>query len=107
MQGVMNDKNAIAFVGYANCTWPIEIKRQKAIQVDGVFPTKETIQSGTYKPLFRPLFTYVNHASIRNKINVANYVEFIIKHVGSLVKRSENTKRKNNEQLRMLTEIKR
>ncbi|MBW3495700.1 MULTISPECIES: PstS family phosphate ABC transporter substrate-binding protein [Bacillus] len=108
MQGVMNDKNAIAFVGYAY--YMANRDKVKAIQVDGVFPTKETIQSGTYKPLSRPLFTYVNHASIRNKINVANYVEFMIKHVGSLAEEVgyvKLPKEKYNEQLRMLTEIKR
>ncbi|EJR52427.1 phosphate binding protein [Bacillus cereus VD107] len=108
MQGVMNDKNAIAFVGYAY--YMANRDKVKAIKVNGVFPTKETIQSGTYKPLSRPLFTYVNHASIRNKISVANYVEFMIKHVGKLAEEVGYVKlpeEKYNEQLRMLTEIKR
>ncbi|MED0905404.1 phosphate ABC transporter substrate-binding protein [Bacillus cereus] len=108
MQGVMNDKNAIAFVGYAY--YMANRDKVKAIKVNGVFPTKETIQSGAYKPLARPLFTYVNDASIRNKMNVANYVEFMIKHVGNLAEEVgyvKLPKEKYNEQLRMLTEIKR
>ena len=82
MQGVMNDKHAIAFVGYAY--YMANRDKVKAIKVNGVFPTKETIQSGKYKPLSRPLLAYVNNASIRNKMNVANYVEFMIQHVGNL-----------------------
>lgn len=108
MQGVMNDKNAIAFVGYAY--YMANRDKVKAIKVNGVFPTKETIQSGKYKPLSRPLFTYVNNASIRNKMNVANYVEFMIRHVGNLAEEVgyvKLPKEKYNEQLRMLTEIKR
>ena len=79
---VMNDKHAIAFVGYAY--YMANRDKVKAIKVNGVFPTKETIQSGKYEPLSRPLLTYVNNASIRNKMNVANYVEFMIQHVGNL-----------------------
>ncbi|KAB2444758.1 PstS family phosphate ABC transporter substrate-binding protein [Bacillus luti] len=108
MQGVMNDKNAIAFVGYAY--YMANRDKVKAIRVNGVFPTKETIQSGEYKPLSRSLFTYVNDASIRNKMNVASYVEFMIHHVGNLAEEVgyvKLPKEKYNEQLRMLTEIKR
>lgn len=108
MQGVMNDKNAIAFVGYAY--YIANRDKVKAIKVNGVFPTKGTIQSGNYRPLSRPLFTYVNHASIQNKSNVASYVEFMMKHVGNLAEEVgyvKLPKEKYNEQLRMLTEIKR
>ncbi|PFJ12637.1 phosphate ABC transporter substrate-binding protein [Bacillus cereus] len=108
MQGVMNDKHAIAFVGYAY--YMANRDKVKAIKVNGVFPTKETIQSGKYKPLSRSLFAYVNDASIRNKMNVANYVAFMIKHVGNLAEEVgyvKLRKEKYNEQLRMLTEIKR
>ena len=115
MQGVMNDKHAIAFVGYAY--YMANRDKVKAIKVNGVFPTKETIQSGKYEPLSRPLLTYVNNASIRNKMNVANYVEFMIQHVGNLAEEHVGNlaeevgyvklRKKYNEQLRMLTEIKR
>lgn len=108
MQGVMNDKNAIAFVGYAY--YMANRDKVRAIKVNGVLPTKDTIQSGEYKPLSRSLFAYVNHASIRNKMNVANYIEFMIQHVGNLAEEVgyvKLPKEKYNEQLRMLTEIKR
>nr|WP_206768253.1 phosphate ABC transporter substrate-binding protein PhoX [Bacillus wiedmannii] len=108
MQGVMNDKNAIAFVGYAY--YMANRDKVRAIKVNGVLPTKDTIQSGKYKPLSRPLFAYVNDASIRNKMNVANYIEFMIQHVGDLAEEVgyvKLPKEQYNEQLRMLTEIKR
>ncbi|WP_459499423.1 PstS family phosphate ABC transporter substrate-binding protein [Bacillus sp. C1] len=108
MQGVMNDKNAIAFVGYAY--YMANRDKVKAIKVNGVLPTKETIQSGVYKPLSRPLFAYVNHASIRNKSSVAEYVAFMMQHAGELAEEVGYVKlpQKNySEQLRRLTEIKR
>ncbi|PEB53363.1 phosphate ABC transporter substrate-binding protein [Bacillus pseudomycoides] len=108
MQGVMNDTNAIAFVGYAY--YMANRDKVKAIKVNGVFPTKETIQSGRYKPLSRSLFAYVNHASIQNKSSVADYVAFMMKHVGKLAEEVGYVKlpeEKYNEQLRMLTEIER
>ena len=41
MQGVMNDKNAIAFVGYAY--YMANRDKVRAIKVNGVLPTKDTI----------------------------------------------------------------
>ncbi|PEI49099.1 PstS family phosphate ABC transporter substrate-binding protein [Bacillus pseudomycoides] len=108
MQGVMNDKNAIAFVGYAY--YMANRDKVKAVKVNGVPPTKANIQSGVYKPLSRPLFAYVNHASIRNKSSVAEYVVFMMQHAGGLAEEVGYVKlpqKKYSEQLRMLTEIKR
>ncbi|WP_314109200.1 PstS family phosphate ABC transporter substrate-binding protein [Bacillus pseudomycoides] len=108
MQGVMNDKNAIAFVGYAY--YMANQDKVKAIKVNGVQPTKETIQTGTYKPLSRSLFAYVNHDSIRNNSSVAEYVTFMMQHAGGLAEEVGYVKlpqKKYSEQLRMLTEIKR
>ncbi|AWC45854.1 phosphate ABC transporter substrate-binding protein [Bacillus cytotoxicus] len=108
MQGVMNDRNAIAFVGYAY--YMANRDKVKAIKVNGVFPTKETIQFGMYKPLSRPLFAYVNHASLHNKESVADYVAFMMKHVGELAEEVGYVRlpeEKYNDQLRMLTEIER
>ncbi|MDM5189984.1 PstS family phosphate ABC transporter substrate-binding protein [Bacillus sp. DX4.1] len=108
IQGVMHDQNAIAFVGYAY--YMANRDKVKAIKVNGVLPTKETIQFGTYKPLSRSLYAYVNHASIRNKNGVADYVSFMMRHGGRLVEEVGYVKLpqyKYNEQLRMLTEIQR
>lgn len=42
-----------------------------------VFPTRATVMSGEYKPLSRPLFIYVNRASLK-KPAVAEYVRFYL-----------------------------
>jgi len=57
VQGVAGDKNAIGFFGYA---YYLENKdKLNIVKVNGVEPTNETIEGGEYKPLSRPLFTYV------------------------------------------------
>ncbi len=57
VQGVAGDKNAIGFFGYA---YYLENKdKLNIVKVNGVEPTNETIETGKYSPLSRPLFTYV------------------------------------------------
>lgn len=67
--GVTNDKYAIAFFGYA---YYLENKdKLKVVAVDGgngpVEPKFETIKDGTYKPLSRPLFIYVNNKKMQDE----------------------------------------
>lgn len=106
IRGVMHDKNAIAFVGYAY--YSANQDKVKAVRVNGVLPTKETIQSGEYNPLSRALYVYANNEAIREKESVAHYLAFMLKHGGKLVEEVGYVKLpqdKYNEQLRMLTEI--
>lgn len=43
---------------------------------DYYYPTEENIESGIYSPLTRPLFIYVNHASLEEKPNlIGSYVQ--------------------------------
>jgi phosphate binding protein len=46
-----------------------------------VFPTVETVKSGEYKPLSRPLFIYVNKASLQ-KPAVVEYVRYYVSDEG-------------------------
>ncbi|ENQ3079928.1 PstS family phosphate ABC transporter substrate-binding protein [Bacillus sp. WLY-B-L8] len=106
IRGVMSNKHAIAFVGYAY--YAANRDKVKAVKINGISPAKETIQSGAYKPLSRPLYVYVNNSSIRAKNSVASYVSFMMKHAGELVEEIGYVKLpqyKYNEQLQMLTEM--
>lgn len=62
IEGVQSDAYALGFVGYSYAHENAETL--KIISVDSgsgcVQPTKETVQSGKYNPLSRPLFVYVN-----------------------------------------------
>ncbi|MEI2368577.1 PstS family phosphate ABC transporter substrate-binding protein [Niallia circulans] len=85
VQGVTGDKNAIGYFGYA---YYAENKdKLKVVPIDGgngpVEPTNETVESGEYSPLSRPLFTYVKNESVK-KEEVADFVEFIIENAADL-----------------------
>ncbi|MBT2645953.1 PstS family phosphate ABC transporter substrate-binding protein [Bacillus sp. ISL-34] len=86
VQGVEGDKNAIGFFGYA---YYAENKdKLKIISIDNgkgaVKPTNETIKSGEYAPLSRPLYTYVSNKSVAEKEQVADYTQFVIENAGEL-----------------------
>ena len=80
VQGVAGDEGAMGFLGLSYVEEnPDSIK---AIEVDGgegcVAPTAETVQDGTYAPLGRPLFIYVNNASYADKPQVKSFVDFYV-----------------------------
>src|SRR5690606_37563138 len=64
VQGVQGDKNAIGFFGYSY--YVANQDTITAVAIDGVEPTNETIESGEYSPLSRPLYTYVSNESLQN-----------------------------------------
>jgi phosphate transport system substrate-binding protein len=60
VQGVAGSKGGLGYFGLSY--YEQNQDNLKVVQVDGgggcVEPTKETVQSGEYKPLSRPLFIY-------------------------------------------------
>jgi phosphate transport system substrate-binding protein len=85
VQGVTGDKNSIGYFGYA---YYLENKDNlKVVPIDGgngpVEPTNETIESGEYAPLSRPLFTYVKNDSVK-KEEVYDYTKFLIENAADL-----------------------
>lgn len=82
VQGVQGDKNAIGYLGYA---YYLENKDSlKIVPIDGgdgpVEPTNETIESGEYAPLSRPLFTYVKNTAVKEQEEVYDFVKFLIEN---------------------------
>lgn len=87
VKGVTGDKNGIGYFGYA---YYLENKDNlKVVPIvneagEAVEPTNETVESGDYNPLSRPLFIYVNNASIKDKAQVYEYVKFYLENAGTL-----------------------
>ena len=76
---VAGDKGGMAFVGY---NYYADAKdKVKALTVSGVGPEEKTIADGTYTPLSRPLFVYVNKASMA-KPQVKAFVDFALGEKG-------------------------
>jgi phosphate transport system substrate-binding protein len=85
VQGVTGDKNGIAYFGFA---YYLENKENvKIVPIDGgkgpVEPTNETIESGEYAPLSRPLYTYVKNESVK-RAEVYDYAKFLIENASVL-----------------------
>jgi phosphate transport system substrate-binding protein len=86
--GVARDVNGLGYFGYA---YYIENKdKLKAVPIvndkgQAITPSLETVENGTYAPLSRPIFIYVNSASL-NKPEVREFVEYYLKNGGPLAK---------------------
>jgi len=85
VQGIAGDENAMGFFGYA---YYIENNdKLKVVPIDGgngpVTPTPTTINNGTYSPLSRPIFIYLNTASLARQ-EVKAFVEFYLESAGQL-----------------------
>jgi len=86
VQGVASDKHALGYIPFAY--FPPNQQKLKAVAVDGgkgpVRPSRETVENGTYQPLSRPVFIYVNSASAE-RAEVKGFVEFYLKNAATLV----------------------
>ncbi len=90
VQGVSTDPLALGFFGYAYYEENKEVL--KAIPVDdendangkgAILPSLETVKDGSYAPLSRPLFIYVNSTAV-NKPHVVDFVNFYLETAGEL-----------------------
>ena len=88
VQGVSRDVNGLGYFGYA---YYIENKdKLKAVPIvnekgQAVEPSMEAVLKGTYTPLARPIFIYVNAKSL-GKPEVKEFVEYYMKHGSKLAK---------------------
>lgn len=87
VQGIIGDKNAIGFFGLAY--YEENKEKLKLIGVDNgsgpVLPTFESVKSGSYAPLSRPVFIYVTDVAVK-KPEVIEFVTFYLKNAPVLVK---------------------
>ncbi|WP_420475142.1 PstS family phosphate ABC transporter substrate-binding protein [Noviherbaspirillum sp. ST9] len=88
VQGVSRDVNAIGYFGYA-----YYVENEKKLKSVGIIekagkpavqPSLNTVLDGSYQPLARPIFIYVNAKSIE-KPEVKDFVEYYLKNGKKLV----------------------
>ncbi len=86
VQGIAGDKYALGFFGYAY--YKENTDKLKIVPIDGgkgpITPAETTINNGSYQPLSRPIFIYVNPKSAQRK-EVQSFVQFYLKHASELV----------------------
>lgn len=82
VQGIQADPNAIGFFGYAY--YVANQDTLKVVSIDGVEPTNETIESGDYSPLSRPLFTYANNAALKDNAAAYDFMKYTLENAGAM-----------------------
>ena len=86
VQGVAGDPNALGYFGYAYFVQSRD--KLRAVAIDGgngcVMPSEQTINSGEYAPLSRPLFIYVAKDAVRRP-EVRSFVDFYLGTVNDLI----------------------
>ena len=88
VQGVSRDVNGLGYFGFA---YYVENRdKLKAVPIvnekgQAVEPSLDAVIKGTYSPLARPIFIYVNAASL-TKAEVKEFVEFYMKNGAALAK---------------------
>ena len=85
VQGISGDRNALGYFGFSY--YQENADKLKLVSVDSgggcVSPSVETIASGEYSPLSRPLFIYVSKASLERD-EVRSFVEFYMENGSAL-----------------------
>jgi len=91
VQGVQGSPNALGYFGFTYFEENAETLR--AVEIDNgagcVAPSAETAADGTYAPLARPLFVYVNNASFAEKPAVAEFVKFYATNDGEIAEAAQ------------------
>lgn len=89
VQGVSRDAGALGYFGMAYYTENKDkLKAVPITMAEGkpaVLPSFETVENGSYQPLSRPIFIYVN-AKSAEKPEVKEFVEFYLKNAAKLTK---------------------
>jgi len=87
VQGVATDVGALGYFGYAY--YEANAKRLRAVPIvnaqgKAVLPSRKTVEDGSYNPLSRPIFIYVNSESLRRP-EVREFVEFYQRQASKLI----------------------
>ncbi|WP_298976871.1 PstS family phosphate ABC transporter substrate-binding protein [uncultured Thermosynechococcus sp.] len=90
VQGVSRERGALGYFGYA---YYAENKNKlKAVAIDNgrgpVMPSEKTVLDGTYQPLSRPIFIYVN-ANSAKRPEVRQFVSYYLSNGPAIVKKSK------------------
>jgi phosphate transport system substrate-binding protein len=87
VQGIASDRGGLGFFGYAY--YAENPDKLKLVAIDGgkgpILPSEKTVMDGTYHPLSRPIFIYVNKKSAERP-EVKEFVEFYLRNAPKLVK---------------------
>lgn len=91
IKDIANNKNGLGFLGFS---YYLDNKTQiKAVAIDSekgygpVLPSVESVEDGSYQPLSRPIFIYVN-AKSAEKPEVREFITFYLKNAVLIAKKA-------------------
>ncbi len=90
VQGVAGDKGSLGYFGFAY--FEENQDKLKAVPIiakkgaPAVMPSFESVKNGTYQPLARPIFIYVNATAAAFKPEVKAFIDFYLANAPTLVK---------------------
>jgi len=91
VQGVEGDTTALGYFGYPY--YESNADKLNLVGVDGgsgcVKPSVATIQDGSYKPLSRTLYMYVNTASLADKPQVKSFIDYVVANAQASAKTAQ------------------
>lgn len=88
VQGIARDVNGLGYFGYAY--YYENRDKLKAVPIvnpntgKAVLPGADTVMDGSYQPLARPIFIYINYKSL-DRPEIREFVEFYMKNAEALV----------------------
>ncbi len=90
VQGIAGDRGALGYFGLAY--YEENKDKLKIVPIVNpktgkeVIPTMDAVMDGTYSPLSRPLFLYVNKKAAAEKPEVKEFIEYYLKNASKLTK---------------------
>src|SRR5262245_58815006 len=95
VRGVIDNKFGLGYFGYAyyaahkDKLKSVPILDEKGKAKKPVEPGAEAIRAGTYTPLSRPLFIYLNKKAVQERREVREFVEFYLENAAALARRKK------------------
>lgn len=89
VQGVSQDVNALGYFGYAY--YVVNKDKLKALAIapsagaEAIYPSEENVLNGSYQPLARPLFIYVNEKAVA-RAEVKAFLDFCFDQIATLAR---------------------
>ena len=87
VRGISGDRNSLGYFGYAY--YAENAGQLKLVEIDGgngcVAPSDATVADGSYAPLARPIFIYVDVAKLRAREELKTFVDFYLDNSSTLV----------------------
>jgi phosphate transport system substrate-binding protein len=91
VQGISSDKGSLGFFGLAYYEYNKD--KLKLIPIDDekdsngtgpILPSLATVNNGTYQPLSRPIFIYVNKAKLNSRADLESFIRFYLDNAAAL-----------------------